>query len=118
MELAAGDDDGEGEGDAPQRITVGISDVIRVMPWFCIEVRTTAQLLVLCTFPPSRGKKTKRKKRGVFLATEKNIKFLICQSKENHIGVRGRVSPTCIQGLEKTVAIDEQLEYAPKKGPG
>ena len=29
---------GKGQGGAADRLTVGIDDIVRVMPWFCIEV--------------------------------------------------------------------------------
>lgn len=35
----SGEDDEEEEEGVPQRLTVGIDDLVRVMPWFCIEVR-------------------------------------------------------------------------------
>lgn len=35
----SGDGVGDDEEGGPQRIIVGIDDVVRVMPWFCIEVR-------------------------------------------------------------------------------
>lgn len=39
MKVEFSTDEEEGaEGGSPQRITVGIEDVVRVMPWFCIEV--------------------------------------------------------------------------------
>ncbi|CAN0186012.1 unnamed protein product [Scytosiphon promiscuus] len=37
VELSSDEEEGV-EGGSPQRITVGIEDVVRVMPWFCIEV--------------------------------------------------------------------------------
>lgn len=33
-----GDEEEEDGGSGPQRLTVGIDDIVRVLPWFCIEV--------------------------------------------------------------------------------
>eukprot|EP00752_Nemacystus_decipiens_P017806 g15964.t1 len=38
VEISGDDDDGDDEEGGPQRLTVGINDLVRVMPWFCIEV--------------------------------------------------------------------------------
>lgn len=43
VELAGDDEDEEG---GVQHITVGIDDVVRVMPWFCIEVRLIFEMSV------------------------------------------------------------------------
>lgn len=38
VEISGEEDDEEEEEGGPQRLTVGIDDLVRVMPWFCIEV--------------------------------------------------------------------------------
>lgn len=43
VELSGDDDDDEG---GVQHITVGIDDVVRVMPWFCIEVSLVFEISV------------------------------------------------------------------------
>lgn len=48
VELSGGDDDDNEEGCGPQRITVGMDDVVRVMPWFCIEVLLRGHCISLC----------------------------------------------------------------------
>lgn len=42
VEISESGDVEEEDGAGPQHITVGIGDVVRVMPWFCIEVHISA----------------------------------------------------------------------------
>ncbi|CAM9643935.1 unnamed protein product [Pylaiella littoralis] len=50
-----GDEQEEDAGSSPQRITVGINDVLRVMPWFCIEVGDMVECQLEGTMAWARG---------------------------------------------------------------